>query len=79
MVRSRSVCLLCRMHRLFVVQQSSIYEHEKEYCDSYIEDDNKNIHSWTHRLWAVETFNLWEGEMEYTDSIRYGLAVKAHS
>lgn len=57
------------MHRHFVVEKSGIYNREKDYCDSYIQLDNKNIHSWTHRLWVVETYNLWEGEMEYTDSM----------
>ena len=56
-----------RMHRRFCVELSENYSLEKEYCDSYIKMDNKNIHSWSHRLWVVQTYNLWDGELEYTD------------
>ena len=55
------------MHRCFCVELSGNYSLEKEYCDSYIRMDNKNIHSWSHRLWVVQTYNLWDGELEYTD------------
>lgn len=56
------------MHRHFLVELSGNDSREKEYCDSYIKLDNKNIHAWTHRQWVIKTFNAWDGEMEYTDS-----------
>ena len=64
-------CYQTWMHRQFLVEISNCYKNEKEYCDSYIKLDNKNIHSWTYRHWVVEKFNLWEGEMEYTESIEF--------
>ena len=57
------------MHRMFLVEISNSYANEKEYCDSYIRLDSKNIHSWTYRHWVVKKYNLWEGEMEYTESM----------
>ena len=57
-----------RMHRHFLVKLSGNYSKEKDYCDSYIILDNKNIHAWTHRQWIITTFNQWDGEMEYTAS-----------
>ena len=57
-----------RMHRHFLVQLSGNYSREKDYCDSYIALDNKNIHAWTHRQWIIQTFDQWDGEMEYTAS-----------
>lgn len=54
---------------MFLVEISNSYANEKEYCDSYIRLDSKNIHSWTYRHWVVEKYDLWEGEMEYTESI----------
>ena len=62
-----------RMHRLFVVKESGIYDKEKDFCDSYIMLDNKNIHAWTYRLTIVETYNLWEDELDYTDSTTHNL------
>ena len=46
-------------------------EKEKDYCESYICLDHKNIHSWTYRHWVVEKFGLWEKELEYTDSVSF--------
>ncbi|KAK8826583.1 hypothetical protein WA538_006043 [Blastocystis sp. DL] len=56
------------MYRRFLVECSGCYEHEKEFCDTYIQSDNKNIHSWTYRKWIVDTFGLFDGELEYTES-----------
>ena len=61
-------CYQTWMHRRFLVGFSGDFSREKDFCDSYIICDNKNIHSWTHRMWVVETFQQYEGELEYTDS-----------
>ena len=62
-------CYQTWMYRKFLVEYSGVYQKEKDYCDSYIAEDNKNIHSWSHRIWVVQHFDLYDGELAYTDSI----------
>ena len=49
-------CYQTWMYRKFLVEYSGVYQNEKDYCDSYISEDNKNIHSWSHRLFSVSIY-----------------------
>ena len=53
---------------MFVVEHSKILDYEKDFCDQYICEDNKNIHAWNYRVWFVEKYGKWDNELEYAES-----------